>query len=159
MRHWAFAAAVTAAMIGGDALAQNAKPVPYWVSLSASRARIRTGPSLDYPATWEFRRRGLPLKVVQVRDDWRKVEDPEGEQGWMKFTLLSEQRTGIVTGGVHALHAAPDTGSRIVWRVAPGVVGALAKCSDGWCLFDVGGRTGYIRSDALWGLSAGETIR
>src|SRR3546814_7061402 len=85
---------------------QEKKP-PYWASLSKDEARMRAGPSMDYPANWIYRRRDLPVKVVAVYSHWRKIEDPDGTQGWMHVRLLSDQPTAIITGGMHPLRAAP----------------------------------------------------
>lgn len=145
-------------LVTPSVLAQNAKPVPYWVSISASKARIRTGPAITYPATWEYVRPDLPLKVLQVRDDWRRIEDPDGTQGWMKANLLSEQRTALVIGEIRPLRTGPDRAAKIAWRVEPGVVGKIAHCSGGWCELDVRGRAGYIEVAHLWGVSPGETV-
>src|SRR3546814_3150906 len=71
---------------------QEKKP-PYWASLSKDEARMRAGPSMDYPANWIYRRRDLPVKVVAVYSHWRKIEDPDGTQGWMHVRLLSDQPT------------------------------------------------------------------
>lgn len=46
--------------------AAPAKPVPYWASLSHDEARMRVGPSLDYPSNWVYQRRDLPVKVVST---------------------------------------------------------------------------------------------
>src|SRR3546814_3471802 len=75
---------------------QEKKP-PYWASLSKDEARMRAGPSMDYPANWIYRRRDLPVKVVAVYSHWRKIEDPDGTQGWMHVRLLSDQPTAIIT--------------------------------------------------------------
>ncbi|MPN02402.1 hypothetical protein SDC9_149618 [bioreactor metagenome] len=61
---------------------------------------MRKGPSPDVPVVWEYRRKDLPVKVVARHDIWRKIEDPDGTQGWMAARLLSRTRTAIVTGGV-----------------------------------------------------------
>ncbi|WP_380877407.1 hypothetical protein ACFB49_12660 [Sphingomonas sp. DBB INV C78] len=138
--------------------AQSKKAVPYWVSISAREALLRTGPGTNYPATWKYVRPGLPLRVVQVHEDWRRVEDPEGERGWVKSILLSEQRTAIVVGGVSPLYAKADANSRVDWRVAPGVVGKIGHCASGWCEFDVKGRTGHIETRHLWGVAEDEAV-
>jgi SH3-like domain-containing protein len=132
--------------------AQTAKKTPYWVSIKADEARMRTGPSTEYPVKWVYKRQFLPLKVVAVHEDWRKVEDPDGDQGWMHLSLISPNRTGLVIGsGVTALRDGPEATARIAWRVEPGVVGRIEECQKGWCRFDVSGRTGYIEADRLWG--------
>lgn len=159
MKRAVMAALVVATAMPATAAAQSGKQVPYWVSIAAREALMRTGPGTNYPATWRYMRRGLPLKVVQVHKDWRKVEDPEGEQGWIKSILLTDQRTVIVVGEVAALHGSADAGSRIEWRVAPGVIGKIDHCRNGWCEIGVNGRMGYIETQHLWGVAEGEVVK
>ena len=140
------------------ALAQK-KP-PYFASISASKARMRTGPGKTYPASWLYQRADLPVKVLDVyeRGTWLKIEDPSGTQGWMMGSLISEKRTGLVMGTIAELRDAPRFEGKIVWRAEPGVVGRLSKCAAGWCFFDVRGRGGYVEANRLWGVESGETL-
>lgn len=130
--------------------AQTKKP-PYWASISKTEARMRTGPSDDYPANWIYRRRDLPVKVVEVYSHWRKVEDPDGTRGWMHVRLLSDQPTAIVRGGVQPLRRAPESEASVIYRVESGVVGRISDCEDRWCLIDIQGRKGFIEKAHLWG--------
>ncbi|MCG7349639.1 SH3 domain-containing protein [Sphingomonas sp. ACRSK] len=162
MRHsvvWLGGAAMLAAAVlpAGEAAAQKRKP-PYYASIAAGEARMRTGPGKNYPVSWTFRRADLPIKVVDIYQDWRKVEDPDGTQGWMQVGLLSDQRTGYVNGGLVELRSAPNGSAHVDWRAAPGVVGRLSRCSAGWCYFDVKGRGGYVEQSRLWGVDPGEDI-
>lgn len=145
------AGAVAALCVAAGAWASPKKAVPYWASISQDEARMRVGPSLDYPSNWVYRRRDLPVKVVQVLGLWRKVEDPAGTQGWMHVRLLSDTATAIVTAPTAPMHAAADDGARTVYRAEKGVVGRLASCNDGWCAFDVGGQRGFVRASDIWG--------
>ena len=144
----------------GPASAQTARAVPYWASIASGRAMMRTGPGQNYPGTWLYVRPDLPIRVIEVYHDWRKVSDPQGTTGWMLVRLLSDQRTAIVRPGEpRPLHEAPDEVSPVRFRAAPNVVGRVSRCAGGWCLFDVRGRSGYIRVDQIWGVDPGETIR
>ena len=140
------------------ALAQ--KKTPYFASISAGKARMRTGPAKTYPASWLYQRADLPVKVLDVyeRGTWLKIEDPGGTQGWMMGSLISERRTGLVMGTIAELRDSPRYGGKIVWRAEPGVVGRLSKCAQGWCFFDVRGRGGYVEANRLWGVEPGETL-
>ncbi len=148
------------AMPAGAAMppVSTARPTPYWASLSAGEARMRTGPGRTYPASWEYRRAGLPIQVIEVYPGWRKVRDPDGTEGWMITNLLSAQRTAIVRDVEVALRDAPDPGAHIAWRAQPGVVGKLSKCAGGWCRFDAAGRAGYVETEHLWGVERMEAI-
>ncbi|OJY67551.1 MAG: hypothetical protein BGP16_03245 [Sphingobium sp. 66-54] len=131
--------------------AQTGKPVPYWASLAKGEARMRVGPSQDYPASWIYRRRDLPVKVIEVYANWRKVEDPDGTQGWLHVRLLKDDPTAIVKGEIAAMHDGPSTDARVLYRLEPGVVGRLSGCANGWCAMDVKGARGYVSADDLWG--------
>lgn len=153
----AAAALMAAAGISGAGAQKRA--FPYFASISASEAMMRTGPGRNFPAKWRYRRADLPVKIVESHKDWRKVEDPQGEQGWMLGNLLSDTRTAIVTGNVVELREAPRFGTKIQWRAAPGVVGRISRCARGWCLFDVHGRSGYAEANRLWGADVEDAAR
>lgn len=150
-----FLAAVSAILIAADA----APKPPYWASIRAGQAMMRTGPGRTYPANWLYRRADLPVRVVAVHKEWRKVEDPDGTQGWMLANLLSADRTGMVRGQAPApLREQPTAGAKLLWRAAPGVVGRLSACGNGWCKLDVKGRAGFIEQGSLWGVETTETL-
>ena len=145
-----FAAAALMATVG-PAAAQSEVELPYWASISVDEARMRKGPSPDVPVMWEYRRRDLPVKVVARHENWRKVEDPDGTQGWMAARLLSRTRTAIVTGDIRPLREDAKVSAAIAYRAQPGVVGRIGDCKNGWCLFDVQGRKGWIQTEHIWG--------
>ena len=72
-------------------------PLPRYASLAASQVNVRTGPSTDHPIRWVYERSGLPVRIVEESDVWRRIEDPDGETGWAHASLLSMLRTVIVT--------------------------------------------------------------
>lgn len=139
------------------AWAQQRKP-PYFASINADKARMRTGPGKNYPASWLYQRRDLPIKVIDIYGEWRKIEDPDGTQGWMQVNLLSDARTAMVVGTIVEMRAAPRFNARINWRAAPGVVGRISRCSGGWCWLDVRGRGGYVEQSHIWGTEPGEIL-
>ena len=134
------------------------KKEPYWASLSAGKAMMRTGPGREFPARWQYQRAGLPVKVIESYPNWRKIEDPDGEKGWVQGNLLSETRTALVVGAEREMRASADPAAPVVWRAQPGVVGKISQCARNWCLFDVKGRSGYIRVSDIWGVGADERL-
>ena len=135
----------------GPAAAQSDAPLPYWASISVDEARMRKGPSPDVPVIWEYRRKDLPVKVVARFETWRKIEDPDGTQGWMAARLLSRTRTAIVTGDIRPMREDASLSAAVAYRAEPGVVGRITDCKNGWCLFDVKGRKGWIQTEHIWG--------
>ena len=148
-----------AGLVAADVAAQTRRQVPYWASIGAGRARMRTGPARTYPASWLYQRADLPVRVIQVYKEWRKVQDPDGTEGWMQGNLLRETRTAIVRGAEPiAMRAQPSPGATLAWRAAPGVVGRISQCAKGWCRFDVKGQVGFVEVGGLWGVSAAESL-
>ncbi|WP_229956544.1 SH3 domain-containing protein [Parasphingorhabdus litoris] len=134
--------------------AQAQQEPPYWASIDEPEARMRTGPSTEYPTMWIYRRERLPIKILARYKAWRKVEDPDGAQGWMHARLLSAKQTAIVLGEkgeAQPLRSHPQADAKVIWRVEPGVVGKITQCENGWCLLDVTGRRGYVDRDIIWG--------
>lgn len=151
------AATLVAALSTTAADAQRRKP-PYYASIAAGEARMRSGPGKNYPTQWVYRRADLPIRVLDIYQDWRKVEDPEGTQGWLQVGLLSDRRTAFVGRELIELRSSPQSGASVAWRAAPGVVGRLSRCSRGWCYFDVKGRGGYVEQARLWGVDPNEEL-
>jgi SH3-like domain-containing protein len=149
--------AVLASVPSPSAEAQQQRKPPYWASIAASEALMRTGPAKTYPAKWLYRRADLPIKVLEVYPSWRKIQDPDGETGWMLVNLLSDTRTGVVRGDQpRPLHERPDSGSPVRYLAQPGVVGRLSSCAGEWCDFEVGDRRGHISKAHIWGADPGE---
>ena len=135
-----------------SAAGQAQRKPPYWASIEEPKARMRTGPSTEFPVTWVYKRKNLPVKVVAVHSVWRKVQDRDGDQGWLHVRLLSPKRTAIVIGkDVGTLRDAPEPNAHISWRVEPGVVGIIDECDKGYCRFETDGRYGYIETARIWG--------
>jgi SH3-like domain-containing protein len=142
---------VLALVLATPAAAQE-REVPYWASLRFDEVNMRVGPSESYPIDWVYRREGLPVKVVRLKEGWRLVIDPAGTQGWIVRSQLNPERTAIVVGeGLAPMRAEPSAAAALRWNVEPGVVGTLGDCESGWCAFDIEGRSGWIEAARIWG--------
>jgi SH3-like domain-containing protein len=153
---------VMALLVLGSAADAGARRTPYWASLSAGEVMMRTGPGRNFPADWLYKRRGLPVKVVKTytvaHSEWRRIQDPDGAEGWVQANLLSDQRTALVVGDVRPLREKPTPTAAVAWRAEPGVVGKISQCGNGWCAFDAGGRAGFVETSHIFGVDASEKL-
>ncbi len=131
-------------------------PLPRFVSLKASEANVRRGPSLEHRIDWVFRHRDMPLRVTAEFGHWRRVEDNEGQGGWIYYTLLSGVRTVLVEADGTALRSRPDPGAPAVAEAEVGVIGRLGECRHDWCRITADGEKGWVAKAALWGVEADE---
>ena len=87
---------------GSPAAAENAVgsksslPVPRFVSLKPDRVNVRGGPTRDHEVTFVYTRAGLPVEITAESDNWRRIRDWEGSEGWVYHSLLSGRRTAVV---------------------------------------------------------------
>ena len=133
-------------------------PLPRYVSLKAARVNLRVGPGRDYPVSWLYLKSGLPMEVIQEYDNWRRVRDAEGSEGWVFQSLLSGERTGIAAPWLKGksatidMHRAATDESQVIARLEPGVVASIAECSFGWCRVEAGESEGFVSQNELWGV-------
>ncbi len=134
-------------------------PLPRFVSLSARRANLRSGPGRDYPVRWVYTRRNWPLKVIREYGVWRQVEDIDGTTGWMHAALLSGRRFGVIRGDRPVvLHAKPRADSMVLYRAEPGVLVRILRCGPVWCRVRIAGGRAWVPKTALWGVLPRELI-
>ena len=144
--------------VAAPAAAQEKQP-PYWASIASGQAMTRTGPGKTYPGVWLYQRRDLPVRVVKKYENWRLIQDPDGAQGWMLVTLLSDRRTAVVKKGEpRPVRTDASEGARVRYMAEPGVVGRIDKCSEGWCRIAIGKREGYVRTSDIWGVGENEVV-
>lgn len=135
-------------------------PLPRYVSVRAGEVNMRTGPGVQYPVEWVFQRQNLPLEIIKEYRTWRLVRDWEGTQGWMHQSMLSGNRTFMVTGKPRTLRANPDAKSRAVAIMEPNAIGDLISCptAAGWCRVRAGKVDGWLRRVEFWGAYRNEVF-
>lgn len=150
-----------AAVAGPAGAADPAKtdsglPVPRFVSLKSDKVNVRAGPTRQHPIKWVFLKPALPVEVVQEFDNWRRIRDSEGDEGWVFHTLLSGRRTALVepwAGGQRIeMHASADDQSRVVAIIGPKRVVILKECDGTWCEGSIENVRGFVRQAHLWGV-------
>ena len=133
-------------------LADAPLPLPRMVSLGSKRVYLRVGPDKTYRAILEFRREGLPVEIFLEYDNWRKIKDHEGSEGWVHKSMLSGKRHVIFLKGTHVLKKSPEEQAPIVAHVESDVLGTLLKYNKQWCQVDIEGQKGWVKRESVWGL-------
>lgn len=131
-------------------------PLPRYVSLKASEANVRRGPSLTHRIDWVFVRRSIPLRITAEHGHWRRVQDREGAGGWVHYSMLSGVRTVTVEEDRLALRARPDARAPVTAELEAGVIARLGDCRPDWCRLTAGGYRGWARKAGLWGVAPEE---
>lgn len=142
---------------------KGAQRIPRFVSLKNQRINVRGGPGKNHAVQWVFQRKGIPVEIIAQFENWRRIRDADGEEGWIFHSLLSGARTITVspwkTDARLELLKKPSRLSRIVAFAESGVMGAIKQCTGSWCAVKIGGHEGWVDQNALWGVYPGEVVK
>jgi len=143
---------------------QSHLPIPRFVSLKSDKVNVRKGPSTDQAIVWVFARAGLPVEIIAESDNWRRVRDSEGADGWVWHSMLSGRRTVLVAPWTKPpenvpLYARKSTGASTVAELAPRVLGNLLSCDGEWCELSIDDYSGFVQQDKLWGVYKDEVVK
>src|ERR1700761_9284019 len=144
------------------ALSASGLPVPRYVSLKSDHVNVRAGPTKDNDVAWVYTRSGLPVEITAEFENWRRVRDSEGAEGWVYHSLLSGRRTAVITmknkDDLASLYENADKTSAITARLQAGVVAQVKHCAGNWCHVLGNGFDGWIEQPRLWGVYADEKV-
>jgi len=161
------AALVALCCVAGLARAANdagtsGLPVPRFVSIKADRVAVRGGPDKDHDVVWIFTRVGWPVEITAEFENWRRVRDSDGTEGWVYHSLLSGKRMAAVQlkakTDLAPLYAKPDAKSPVTAQLQVGVLGSVKHCTGAWCEISGEGFDGWIQQYDLWGVYPDEKI-
>jgi len=126
---------------------------PRNASLKRGEVNVRSGPGTQYPVLWIYWRSGYPVALLARFDNYLKIRDLEGEEGWVHQAMVGRRETALVAARAPInLYRDSDPESRIKARLAPGVVVALKEpCQTILCAVEVlqNAEEGYVLREAL----------
>ena len=64
-------------------------------SLKNNQTNVRLGPDISYPIKWKYKKKYLPVQIVDKHYNWRKIKDFENDTGWIHISQLSNKKTVI----------------------------------------------------------------
>lgn len=132
-------------------------PLPRYVSMRAEEGYARRGPGVSYRIDWIFQQRHIPLRVTAEYQHWRRVEDQDGQGGWMHYALLSSARY-VVMQSETTLRSRAGEDSEPTAIFENGVIARVLSCTQEWCRLRADGHRGWAPKSAFWGVDSEETI-
>ena len=137
-------------------------PVPRFVSLKSDRVNVRGGPQKEQDVRWVYTRAAMPVEITAEFENWRRIRDWEGAEGWVYHSLLSGKRTAVVVpkskDELVPLFENPDGESDVTAKLQSGVLASLKSCTGTWCRITGKGFEGWIRQERLWGAYPNEKV-
>src|ERR1700687_1774862 len=145
-----------------SAVSASGLPVPRYVSLKSDHVDVRAGPTKDNDVAWVYTRSGLPVEITAEFENWRRVRDSEGAEGWVYHSLLSGRRTAVITmktkDELAPLYDRADPTGAVAARLQAGVVAQVKRCAAGWCHVAGNGFDGWVEAQRAGGGFADEKV-
>lgn len=131
-------------------------PLPRFVSMKSAEGNVRRGPSLTHRVDWVFKHENLPLQIVAEYGHWRRVQDAEGQGGWMHYSLLSGARYVVVQEDNARLYLTPNDAAATRAIAERGALARLGPCEPDFCEISAQGAKGWAKKSDLWGVFSDE---
>ena len=133
-------------------------PVPRFVTLKSDTVNMRVGPGREYPLSWVYKKKNLPVKVIAEFDVWRKIIDHEGTTGWVHSQLVTLKRYALIQSRLTKLYRKADFDSPVVAVADKGVIVELQICEAQWCRIATQDLRAFVRREDIWGILENETL-
>ena len=133
--------------------AQTQENIEYG-SLKKSKVFVRFGPSTNHPIKWIYHAKGLPVKITRRFDQWRKIEDVTGTNGWVHASLLSGKKTALILSDLPyvLMYHDSDAEKKPILRLEPSLVVDIDECINDMCEASIAGYSGFLEKKYLWGI-------
>ncbi len=137
-------------------------PMPRFVSLKPDRVNVHGGPTRDHEVTFVYTRAGLPVEITAESDNWRRIRDWEGSEGWVYHSLLSGKRTALVApkdkNQLVPLFDKSDSNGTVLAQLQAGVLALVKRCTGSWCRIAGARFDGWVVQEQLWGVYSNEKV-
>ena len=123
----------------------------YFVTLRNNITNLRQGPSFDYPVKIFYKKKHLPVLVLDISDNFRKIKDHENNTGWIHVSQLSKKKAALINNDEVVMFKNPTIFSTPSALLKKGRLCLILKCRDKWCKIKTGKYSGWIKKEGLWG--------
>ena len=122
-----------------------------FLSLKNNEVNLRQGPSFEYPIKFVYKKKYLPVEILDKSETWRKIKDFENNSGWIHASQLSKKKSAICKKNNSVLYKKSTIFSKPIAKLEIGRLVLIKKCKLKWCKISSGGFSGWVYKNSLWG--------
>ena len=122
-----------------------------FLSLKKNEVNLRQGPSFEYPIKLIYKKKYLPIIILDKSGPWKKIRDFENNTGWIHISQLSRRKSGLNIKDNSIIYKKPTIYSQPIAKLELGRLVLIKNCNTKWCKIETGGYNGWIFKDSLWG--------
>ena len=122
----------------------------YFVMLKNKKVNVRYGPGFDYPIKYIYKKKFLPVKVIDKKENFRRIIDHKKNTGWIHISQLKKSKS-LITTSVKILFKKPTKYSKPIAKLDTGRLLLIQKCEKSWCNVKTEKFSGWIDKNNIWG--------
>ena len=122
----------------------------FFLMLKNSKVNVRMGPGMDYPIKFIYKKKYLPVKIIDKKDNFQKIIDHKKNSGWIHWTQLKKINSILILSD-RILFKKPTYNSKPLANIKSGRLFVLEKCKKNWCKVSSQSYSGWITVENAWG--------
>tara|TARA_B100000674_G_C37598689_1_gene804252 strand:+ start:231 stop:677 length:447 start_codon:yes stop_codon:yes gene_type:complete len=124
----------------------------YFLMLKYNKVNVRFGPSRDDQIKFIYSKKNLPLKVIDKKENFRKIIDHKKNSGWIHISQLKSVKSLIILEN-KIIYKKNTRYSKPIAELEQGKLVLIRKCKLNWCKVDANQFTGWLNTDNVWGIN------
>ena len=122
----------------------------YFLMLKNNKVNVRYGPSFDYPIKYVYKKKFLPVKVIDKKENFRRIIDHKKNSGWIHRSQLKKSKSLIVLEDKLIFKNNSKFSEPLV-KIKKGRLLFVKKCHLEWCKVKTDNYLGWIKFESVWG--------
>ena len=122
----------------------------YYLILKNNKVNVRYGPGFNYQIKYFYKKKNLPIKVIDKKENFRRIIDFKKNSGWIHISQLKKGKSVILLKD-QILFKKPTKYSKPILKIEKGRLLLVKKCKKKWCRVKTENYTGWIKSEKVWG--------
>ena len=122
-----------------------------FLTLKNNKVNLRLGPSFDYPVKLIYKKKYLPVIIVNKIETQRQIKDHQSNSGWIHISQLSKRKSAININENSIVYKKPTIYSKPIVKLKTGRLVLIKKCKKEWCKITSDNFNGWILEEFLWG--------
>ena len=122
-----------------------------FLSLKNKKVNVRYGPGFNYPIKFIYKKKFLPVKIIDLKENFRRIIDFKKNSGWIHISQLKKSNSLIVLKDKIVFKKASKFSKPII-KLEKGRLAIVKKCVRDWCKVKIDKYVGWIKTNNTWGI-------
>ena len=108
----------------------------FFLMLKNKKVNVRYGPSFDYPIKYIYKKIQLPIKIIDKKENFRRILDHKNNSGWIHVSQLRKSKS-LIALKKKILFKKPTKFSKPLAKIEKGRLLLVKKCQENWCKIQI----------------------